>query len=166
MEINEREKHPMIKCTSYSRGQVRFERDLCFMIMLTTQSFSFTACSYPKVVLPISILLQYISYVTYTHIYLIRLFQKVPRGQAVVEPPFKVRLFPSLKIANARTEKKYIHGPMQGSMLHIPSRFKKASSSREFLSLIWVTSYSLLQFWSNFVGNVFGKFNIGKSWTI
>ena len=106
MEINEREKHPMIKCTSYSRGQVRFERDLCFMIMLTTQSFSFTACSYPKVVLPMSILLQYTSYVTYTHIYLIRLFQKVPRGQAVVEPPFKVRLFPSLKIANARMEKK------------------------------------------------------------
>ena len=105
MEINEREKHPMIKCTSYSRGQVRFERDLCFMIMLTTQSFSFTACSYPKVVLPMSILLQYTSYVTYTHIYLIRLFQKVPRGQAVVEPPFKVRLFPSLKIANARMEK-------------------------------------------------------------
>ena len=105
MEINEREKHPMIKCTSYSRGQVRFERDLCFMIMLTTQSFSFTACSYPKVVLPMSILLQYTSYVTYTHIYLIRLFQKVPRGHAVVEPPFKVRLFPSLKIANARMEK-------------------------------------------------------------
>ena len=102
----------------------------------------------------------------HSYMYLIRLFQKVPRGQVVVEPPFKVRLFPSLKIANARMEKKYIHGPMQGSMLHIPSRFKKASSSREFLSLIWVTSYSLLQFWSNFVGNVFGKFNIGKSWTI
>ena len=151
MEINEREKHPVIKCTSYSRGQVRFERDLCFMIMLTTQSFSFTACSYPKVVLPMSILLQYTSYVTYTHIYLIRLFQKVPRGQAVVEPPFKVRLFPSLKIANARMEKKYIHGPMQGSMLHIQSRFKKASSSSEnFSSLIWVALlYSLLQFWSN-----------------
>ena len=67
----------------------------------------------------------------HSYIYLIRLFSKVPRGQAVVEPPFKVRLFPSLKIANARMEKKYIiHGPMQGSMLHIQSRFEKATSSR------------------------------------
>ena len=41
----------------------------------------------------------------HSYIYLIRLFSKVPRGQAVVEPPFKVRLFPSLKIANARMEK-------------------------------------------------------------
>ena len=87
----------------------------------------------------------------HSYIYLIRLFQKVPRGQAVVEPPFKVRLFPSLKIANARMEKKYIHGPMQGSKLHIQSRFKKASSSSEnFSSLIWVALlYSLLQFWTN-----------------
>ena len=82
----------------------------------------------------------------HSYIYLIRLFSKVPRGQAVVEPPFKVRLFPSLKIANARMEKKYTHGPMQGSMLHIQSRFKKASSSSEnFSSLIWVALlYSLL----------------------
>ena len=166
MEINVRVKHAFIKCTSYSRGQVRFERDLCFMIMLTTQSFSFTACSYPKVVLPMSILLQYTSYVTYTHIYLIRLFQKVPRGQAVVEPLFKVRLFPSLKIAKCQNGKKSIYMVPCKVPCYIYHRdLKQQALVGNFSGLIQVTLQFVVVL-EQFDGNVFGKFNIGKSWTI